>query len=78
MDACRGTTQQAAIAACIRQLRVGWQYPGLRASKPGGASVDGDPVFEARASRGDRVTFYWDGDTMVVHHHCSHDILKRY
>ena len=41
--------------------------------------VSGDATavdfFEARATRGDRVTFYWDGDTIVVENHCKHSIL---
>ena len=35
----------------------------------------GGDLFEARATRGDRVTFYWDGDTIVVENHCKHSIL---
>lgn len=68
---------QGAILGCLRQLRVDWRHVGLRAKKLDGRLVDGNPVFEARATGGDRVTFYWDGPVIVVENHCHHDMLKR-
>jgi hypothetical protein len=49
----------------------------LRAKKLSGRVVDGNDVFEARAGKGDRVTFYWVGKRIVVENHCHHDIVKR-
>lgn len=67
---------QGAITACIRQLRLDWHHNSLRTKKMQGAksSLGGD-LFEARATRADRVTFYWDGGTIVIENHCKHDIL---
>jgi hypothetical protein len=69
---------QGSIVACIRQLRIDWRYPALKAKKLEGRTVDGEQVFEARATRGDRVTFYWEGPRIVIENHCKHDLLKRY
>jgi hypothetical protein len=66
---------QGAIVGCIRQLRIDWRYPGLRAKKLSGRTFNGQPVFEARATRSDRVTFYWHGPRIVIENHCKHDIL---
>jgi hypothetical protein len=68
---------QGAIVGCIRQLRIDWRYPGLKAKKLAGRTVDGNQVFEARATAGDRVTFYWDGPRIVVENHCKHDDALR-
>jgi len=64
---------QAAIIATIRQLREDWRHPGLGSSKLGGTEI-----YHVKASKGDRVTFFWEGDRIVVENHCHHDILKRY
>jgi hypothetical protein len=69
---------QGSIVACIRQLRLDWRYPSIKAKKLEGRKVDGQQVWEARATRGDRVTFYWEGPRIVVENHCKHDTLKRY
>lgn len=67
---------QGAITACIRQLRIDWHHNSLRTKKMQGAkNALGGDLFEARATRGDRVTFYWDGATIVVENHCTHSIL---
>ena len=69
---------QGAILGCFRQLREDWRSPGLMAKKMGGRRApNGGPVFEARVTEGDRVTFYWDGPRIVIENHCKHDILKR-
>ncbi len=65
---------QAAILACLHQLRVDWRHPGLASSKLGGK---GD-IYHAKVGRGNRVTFFWDGDVIVIENHCNHDILKAY
>lgn len=37
------------------------------------------PTFSMRRSAGgNRVTFFWDGDVIVIENHCHHDILKGY
>jgi hypothetical protein len=64
---------QAAILACLRQLREDWQHPGLESSKLGGTNI-----YHAKVGRGGRVTFFWEGERIVVENHCHHDILKRY
>jgi hypothetical protein len=67
---------QGALAQCVRQLRLDPRHPSLRTKRLQGRRVEGNPVFEARVTRGDRLTFYWDGETIVVENHCNHDILK--
>jgi len=61
-----------AIAEAVAQLCVDHRHTGLRThrvwSKKG--------VFEARLDGGNRLTFHWDGDTIVLRNHCSHDILE--
>jgi hypothetical protein len=34
-------------------------------------------VFEAYVDMKNRVTWHWDGGTIVLLNHCNHDILKR-
>jgi hypothetical protein len=65
---------QAAIAACIRQLREDWRHPSLASSKLRGTKG----IYHAKVSRGNRVTFFWEGDRIVIENHCNHDILKGY
>lgn len=62
---------RSAILACVRQLRIDWRHPSLRAKK-----LSGTDFFEARVSRGARLTFIWDGPKIVLLNHCHHDILK--
>ena len=64
---------RAAIYACLRQLREDWRHKGLAASKLGGMEI-----YHAKVSKGNRVTFFWDGPVIVIENHCNHDILKRY
>lgn len=62
---------QAAILATIEKLGDDPHRPGLRTS-----ALSGFPgVFYARIDRGNRLTFEWDGDTIVLRNHCNHDIL---
>ena len=64
---------QDAIIAAVTQLRKDHTYNGLRTHR-----VWGQPgVFEARLDRGNRLTFHWEGDTIVLRNHCNHDILDR-
>jgi hypothetical protein len=64
---------QAAILACVKQLRIDWRYPGLRAKK-----LSGTNFYEARVSQGGRLTYIWDGPKIVLVNHCHHDILKAF
>jgi hypothetical protein len=64
---------QAVIRAAVTQLRTDWTYPGLRTHPVLGCSG----VFEARLDRGNRLTFHWEGDTIVLRNHCNHQILDR-
>jgi hypothetical protein len=74
----KDVVMQGALSACFRQLRIDPHHPSLRTKRLQGRTVEGKPVFEARATRGDRVTFFWDGPRIVIENHCTHDILKRY
>jgi hypothetical protein len=64
---------QGAINAALRQLREDWTHPSLASSKLGGTEI-----YHAKVSRGNRITFFWDGDVIVLENHCHHDILKAY
>jgi hypothetical protein len=64
---------QGAIAAAILQLRKDWTYPGLGCNKLGGTNI-----YHAKVDQGNRLTFYWEDDTIVLENHCNHDILKKY
>lgn len=64
---------QGAILAAIRQLRENWRHPSLASSK-----LSGTEIYHAKVSKGNRVTFFWDGPVIVIENHCHHDILKRY
>ena len=68
---------QSALSACFVRLRTDPRHPGLRTKRVQGRKVNGNPVYEARASQGDRVTFYWDGPAIVIENHCNHSILDR-
>lgn len=63
---------QAVIQAAVVQLRTDHRHNGLRTHR-----VWGKPgVYEARLDRGNRLTFHWDGGTIVLRNHCNHDVLK--
>lgn len=62
---------QAAITACLHQLRKNPHHPSLRTKAVGGRKG----VFEARVDGKNRVTFFWDGPRIVVENHCNHDIV---
>lgn len=64
---------QEVIRAAVTQLRMDWRHPGLRTHR-----VQGSPgVFDARLDRGNRLTFHWEGDTIVLRNHCNHEILRQ-
>jgi len=64
---------QAAVAECIRQLAKDPRHPGLHTHKMRGVK----DVWEAYVDAGNRVTFEYDGDTIVMRNNCNHDILTR-
>lgn len=61
-----------AILRCIDRLAENPHHPGLRTSRLGGT----EGIFEARASAGDRVTFQYGTDRIVMLNHCNHDIVR--
>jgi hypothetical protein len=68
----KSVESRGAISACLRQLREDWRHTGLHTHKISGRKVNGSQVFAARVSKGDRVTFYWDGPALVIENHCTH------
>jgi mRNA-degrading endonuclease YafQ of YafQ-DinJ toxin-antitoxin module len=63
-----------AITECMERLVEDPSYPSLRAHKMGGT----DDVWEARADRGNRLTFrYPESGVIEFLSHCNHDILRR-
>jgi hypothetical protein len=64
---------QEAIAEAVTQLRKDYRHPGLRTHRVWGQAG----VYEARLDAGNRLTFHWDADTIVLRAHCNHDILNR-
>jgi hypothetical protein len=64
---------QAKILKCVTQLRIDPHHNSLHVHR-----VNHRPgILEARIDRANRLTFYWDGDTVVVENHCNHEILDR-
>ena len=64
---------QLAIARCLELLADNPRHPGLRTHR-----VQGAPgVWEAYVDRANRVTFHYDGSTIVLRNNCNHDILHR-
>jgi hypothetical protein len=64
---------RAAILECVRQLGLNPRHPSLQTHK-----VKGTPgVFEAYVDKANRVTFEWDGGTIVLRNNCNHSILDR-
>lgn len=64
---------QDAILSCIKQLRIDWRHPGLHAKKMAGRPG----VFEAKVDHRNRVTFFWDGDVIVIENHCTHQVVSK-
>lgn len=64
---------RTAIEDAVTQLRKDWRYPGLRTCRVQNKAG----VYEARVNGGNRLTFHWDNDTIVLRNHCNHDILDR-
>ncbi len=64
---------QVVIDRAIVRLRVNPRDPVLGTHRI--RSVRG--VWAADLDRANRLTFHWDGDTIVLRNHCNHDILNR-
>lgn len=64
---------QRAIARCVELLADNPRHPGLQAHR-----MQGQPgVWEAYVDQANRVTFHYDGSTIVLRKNCNHDILRR-
>lgn len=65
---------QDRIARAVTQLRKDPSHPGLRTHRVWGKKG----VYEARLDAGNRLTFHWEGDLLVLRSHCNHDeVLRR-
>jgi hypothetical protein len=64
---------QAAILECVQRLGENTRHPSLQTHRVQGTRG----VFEAYVDRANRVTFHYDGPTIVLRKHCNHDILRR-
>jgi hypothetical protein len=62
-----------AITECIKRLAENPRHPGLHTHRVQGT----DGVFEAYVDDGNRLTFHYEGSTIVLRNHCNHDMLKR-
>jgi mRNA interferase RelE/StbE len=65
--------EAGAVVRCVHRLGENPRHPGLRTKK-----MQGQPdVWEARASRSERVTFHYDVEgRIVLRKNCSHDVLQ--
>jgi hypothetical protein len=64
---------QRGILACLKQLRKDPRHPGLRTKKMTGRRGD---IFESRATKGNRITWFWQGSMIVIEDHCKHDVVE--
>jgi hypothetical protein len=63
---------QAAILATVQRLREDHRHNSLRTHR-----IQGQPgVYGASIDMGNRLTFCWDNETIVLLNHCNHDILS--
>ncbi len=65
--------QQGVIERALKLLAEDPRHNSLHTHRI--RSVDG--VWGARATQGNRITFEWDGDTIVLRNNCSHDEALR-
>jgi hypothetical protein len=64
---------QAAILECVARLGEDPTHPSLRVHR-----VQGKPgVWEAYVDKANRVTYHWEGSTIVLRMNCNHDIIRR-
>lgn len=64
---------QMAIARAVAQLREDHRHPGLHSHRIWGAKK----IWAVRLDAGDRLTYHWDGDVIVLRNHCNHDEVYR-
>lgn len=67
---------QSVIDVALVKLRTNPRDPALGTHKIWGARG----AWAADLDRGNRLTFHWEGDTIVLRNHCNHcnhDILDR-
>ena len=64
-----------AIAKCVALLGDNPRHPSLQTHPVRGTK--NPKVFEAYVDMKNRVTFHWDGDSIVLRNNCHHDIIKR-
>lgn len=64
---------QATIDKAVTQLRTDPRHNSLHTHRVWGRRA----VWEARLDGGNRLTFHWDGPTIVLRTHCNHDVLER-
>jgi mRNA-degrading endonuclease RelE of RelBE toxin-antitoxin system len=65
--------QRQAIKACIAKLADDPRHPGHQSRR---LQSSREKVYYVRIDRGNRLTYHWDGDTIVLRNHCNHkDIL---
>lgn len=67
-------SMQVAIKECISRLVTNARHPGLNVHRVQGSRG----VWEAYIDSGNRLTFEYEGDTIVLLNHCNHDMLRRY
>jgi hypothetical protein len=64
---------QATIMECVVRLGEDPRHPSLRVHRVQGTSG----VWEAYVDTANRVTYHWEGDTIVLRMNCNHDIIRR-
>lgn len=71
----KSVEQRQAIRECIARLAEDPRHPSLQSRRLQSAR---EKTYYVRINRGDRLTYRWDGDTIVLLNHCNHkDILGR-
>ncbi len=64
---------QGSILECVKRLGVDPRHPGLRTHRVNGTVG----VWEAYVDGANRVTFHWEGDTIVLRNNCRHEIITQ-
>jgi len=64
---------QALVEKAIRLLAENPRHPALRVKKIRGTRN----IWEARATRGYRITFNWEGEVIFFRRAGTHDILRK-
>ena len=64
--------QAGAIMECIHRLENNPNHPGLHRHRVQGTR----DIWQARVDQGNRLTFRYEGDVVVLLNHCNHDVLR--